>query len=83
MDEATEGHPDESFETRLASGQRAAQARRVIESLEDPTRTVLLAYPVAELTVREIAAAMELPVGTVKSCLHRGRKAVRRRLEKR
>lgn len=70
----------DDLEARLATRQRAEQARRVIESLDDPTRAVLLAFYVAELSVREIVESLELPEGTVKSCLHRGRKAVRRQL---
>jgi len=83
VERAIDRRADTGFEARFASDHRAAQARLVIQELDEPTRTVLLAYYVAELSVREIAAALDLPTGTVKSCLHRGRKTVRRRLEKR
>jgi RNA polymerase sigma-70 factor (ECF subfamily) len=41
---------------------------------------VLLLYAWAELTYEEIAVALEIPVGTVRSRLHRAREGVRRGL---
>jgi RNA polymerase sigma-70 factor (ECF subfamily) len=72
---------DHGWQTRLEDADRAARARRVIETLPEPTRTILVAYHVAELSVREIADELDLPEGSVKSHLHRGRLAVRRRME--
>ncbi len=74
---------DADWETRVADADRAARVRRAVEALGEPARTILLAYYLAELSVREIAAELDLPAGTVKSHLHRGRLAVRRRLEAR
>jgi len=75
------GEPaDTGWEARLAERDRARVVRDTVESLAEPARTILLGFYLAELSVAEIAAELELPVGTVKSHLHRGRAAVRSRL---
>ncbi|HXY41297.1 MAG TPA: RNA polymerase sigma factor [Vicinamibacteria bacterium] len=66
---------------RMEARDRAARARQAVSRLPEPARTVLTAYYVAEMSVAEIAAELELPENTVKSHLHRGRLAVRRMLE--
>ncbi len=43
-------------------------------------RTILTLYHLDELSYREISEIMELPEGTVKSCLFRGRKLLKERL---
>ena len=45
-------------------------------------RGVLLLYAWADLSYEEISAALEIPVGTVRSRLHRARELVRKRLER-
>ncbi|HEX5609759.1 MAG TPA: RNA polymerase sigma factor [Solirubrobacterales bacterium] len=54
----------------------AALARLSVEE-----REVLLLYAWADLTYTEIAETLGLPVGTVRSCLHRARGRVRELLE--
>jgi RNA polymerase sigma-70 factor (ECF subfamily) len=44
-------------------------------------RDALLLYAVADLRYDEIASALEVPVGTVATWLHRAREAARRELE--
>lgn len=66
---------------RMEARDRAARARAAVGRLEEPARTILIAYYAAELSVAEIAAELDLPANTVKSHLHRGRLAVRRMLE--
>lgn len=57
---------------------RLAEALGALVSEE---RDVLLLFAWAELEYSEIAAALELPVGTVRSRLHRARARVRAALE--
>ena len=45
-----------------------------IEVMEEVVRDIILMRHVEDLTIQEIANVMQLPVGTVKSHLHRGRK---------
>lgn len=54
--------------------------KSAIEDLKDEYREVLLMWGVDELKYREIAAILEVPIGTVMSRLHRARKLVAERL---
>ncbi len=49
--------------------------------LPEPTRSILIAYHVGELPVREIALELRMPENTVKSHLRRGRILVRARFQ--
>jgi RNA polymerase sigma-70 factor (ECF subfamily) len=53
-----------------------------LASLGAGDRGVLLLYAWADLSYEEISAALEIPVGTVRSRLHRARELVRKRLER-
>jgi RNA polymerase sigma-70 factor (ECF subfamily) len=57
------------------------ELRRELARLPEPTRSVLIAYHVCEVPVREIALDLGMPENTVKSHLRRGRGLVRERLE--
>ncbi len=62
-----------------------AQARRrelaaALAELRPRDREILLLHAWAELSDAEIAAALSLPIGTVKSRLHRTRQCLRNRL---
>ncbi|WP_117213035.1 RNA polymerase sigma factor [Allorhizocola rhizosphaerae] len=52
-------------------------AARALAALSRRQRDVLLLYAVAELEYAEIAAALDIPLGTVQSTLHRARARVR------
>jgi len=54
--------------------------RDTIARLGEPCRSVVLAYYLGELSVREIARDMHMPENTVKSHLHRGRARLREHL---
>jgi len=54
-----------------------ARLRAKIDGLDEPTRSVVIAYYVGEVPVRDIASAMRMPENTVKSHLRRGRVALR------
>ncbi len=72
--------PDASPEGQACDTQRRERVRAALEDLADPARSVLLAYYVGEMTVAEVARALAMPEGTVKTHLHRGRRALRERL---
>jgi RNA polymerase sigma factor (sigma-70 family) len=57
-----------------------ASLRRVLELLPVGEREVLLLFAWAELSYAEIAEALRVPIGTVRSRLHRARRAVRAEL---
>jgi len=68
--------PDRDL-TRAELGDRV---RAAIDGLEEPYRTTVLLADVEELSMEEIAAAMDVSVPAVKSRLHRARLALRKAL---
>jgi len=68
----------------LESRQLEALVREELQHLDEEYRTVLVLRELQDLSYEEIARMLEVPVGTVKSRLHRGRtelrELVRRRL---
>jgi RNA polymerase sigma-70 factor, ECF subfamily len=73
---------DPGPEEQLASAQLGDALRRVLDGLSEKHRVVLLLREVDGMSYEEIAAALDCPVGTVESRLHRAREALARRLEK-
>lgn len=57
-----------------------SEVQSAIEQLPEPQREVLIRYCYQELGYAEIAAAMGVTVGTVKSRIHYARINLRRRL---
>jgi RNA polymerase sigma-70 factor (ECF subfamily) len=66
---------------RVDSNGRRRQLAATLAELRGEDRDILLLHAWAELTDAEIADALALPIGTVKSRLHRTRERVRNRLE--
>ena len=62
--------------------QRTAAVRRALNSLPVELRQVVVMKEFEELTFREIAEALDLPLSTVKSRLYTGLKQLQMRLEK-
>jgi RNA polymerase sigma-70 factor (ECF subfamily) len=52
-----------------------ARVAAILESMDEPLRTVLVAFELEQRSLSEIAAALGIPVGTVKSRLSRARSA--------
>ncbi|MBN1826142.1 MAG: sigma-70 family RNA polymerase sigma factor [Candidatus Eisenbacteria bacterium] len=65
--------PEEAFEEK----DLADRVRALVERLPEPYRTVITLYHLHQLRYEEIAAVMDLPLGTVKTNLHRARKRLR------
>lgn len=64
----------------LEAAEREAALQRAIGALDEQARIVVVLRDVQGLSYEEIAAALELPVGTVRSRLHRARLALKERL---
>ena len=51
-----------------------------LQGIPEHCQNIILLCDVQELTYKEVAAALQIPIGTVMSRLHRGRAILRRRL---
>jgi RNA polymerase sigma factor (sigma-70 family) len=76
---------DDGMAQRAAERSDAAAARRrlaaALSGLPRRQRDVLLLFAVAELEYAEVAVVLGIPVGSVRSALHRARTKVRAALE--
>jgi RNA polymerase sigma-70 factor (ECF subfamily) len=71
---------DSDPEGDASLSQRRRRVRTALDGLAEPARSVLVAYYLGELPVLEIARSLAMPVGTVKTHLHRGRHELREHL---
>ncbi len=71
-----------SAETRLEMRDRAAMLREAMDTLPSTLRTAVLMRDIRELSYQEIATELDLPEGTVKSRINRGRTELARQLER-
>lgn len=77
--ETAESHAARADE-RVDARQRARLIARVLAGLPARQRDVLLLFAIADLSYAEIAVALDMPVGTVQSALHRARTKLRKAL---
>lgn len=70
--------PIEASESR----ELGALVREAVASLEEELRFVVVLRDLEQLSYEEVAAALEIPVGTVRSRLHRARDVLRQRLRR-
>jgi RNA polymerase sigma-70 factor (ECF subfamily) len=90
--EAIEEGGEEARESDLPGSSAADPLQRVLKtardaeiwesvlSLPEPYRTVVLLRYQEDLSHAEIATVLEMPIGTVKTCLHRARQRLRKSL---
>jgi RNA polymerase sigma-70 factor (ECF subfamily) len=71
---------DDDTVARLDADARRRELAGALAELRSRDREILLLHAWAELSDSEIAAALALPIGTVKSVLHRTRERLRNRL---
>jgi RNA polymerase sigma-70 factor (ECF subfamily) len=78
--------PPQSTAGALAPDEQAVRrdedqrVNRALARVAEPERAVLLAYYLGEMSVAEISRTLEIPEGTVKTRLHRGRQMLRKEL---
>jgi RNA polymerase sigma factor (sigma-70 family) len=74
-------HPAPNAEQLLEEHEFAGMVDAQLQRLSHVERAVLVLYHQEERTYDQIAAALALPIGTVRTHLHRGRKKLREGIE--
>jgi RNA polymerase sigma-70 factor (ECF subfamily) len=78
---ALQGDPGLDPERQALARERELALHAALKSLSRPYREVIVLRDIEGLSYEEVAATLDLNVGTVKSRLNRGRTELRRRLE--
>src|SRR5205085_4680845 len=71
----------EQADERLLREERAVQVRRALARLSEEHRTILVLREIDDCDYDEIAQILQLPVGTVRSRLHRARLQLKEQLD--
>jgi RNA polymerase sigma-70 factor, ECF subfamily len=77
VDALVEESPADRAAERADAHAARARIARALARLPSRQREVILLYAVAELEYAEIAAALDIPLGSVQSALHRARTKLR------
>jgi RNA polymerase sigma-70 factor (ECF subfamily) len=77
---STQGGAARSAEDQLLEGLVEADIKRAVEELPENYRLPVLLADLEGFSYKEIAQILDIPIGTVMSRLHRGRKALERAL---
>lgn len=82
-EDGTEYLKDErpSAEEMLLEEERNKMVRKAVDELSDRLKSIVLLYYMEELSLAQIAKAVGIPEGTVKSRLHQARKILEKKLE--
>jgi RNA polymerase sigma-70 factor, ECF subfamily len=75
-------HPSPDAEQRLAEKQFRYSIEQELQQLSSIERNILVLYHQEELSYEQIALSLHLPIGTVRTHLHRGRKKIREALQR-
>jgi RNA polymerase sigma-70 factor (ECF subfamily) len=75
-------HPDPDAEQQLSAKQFQRAVEAQLQQLSAVERAVLVLYHQEERSYEQIALALELPIGTVRTHLHRGRKKLREGIQR-
>ena len=70
-----------SVEDAMIKNEEAEAVRKLVDRLPDKLRIVLLMYYTEEMKLEEIATALQIPVGTVKSRMNQAKKRIKERME--
>ena len=74
-------HPDRNAAEQMEEREFQLRVEEQLQELSGVERTVLVLYHQEERSYEQIAAALNMPIGTIRTHLHRGRKKLRERLE--
>ncbi|MBA2876271.1 RNA polymerase sigma factor SigW [Thermaerobacillus caldiproteolyticus] len=73
---STEASPEETLE----SLELQETVQKAIEKLPEKYRSVIVLKYIEDLSLQEISEILDIPIGTVKTRIHRGREALRKHL---
>jgi RNA polymerase sigma-70 factor (ECF subfamily) len=73
-------HPGSNAEQQLREKQLAAALEQAMQHLSPQERAALVLYHQEQQSYEQIAAALDMPVNTVRTHMHRGRAKLRERL---
>lgn len=74
-------HPARTAEEQIVEQEFRSRVEEELRGLSQVERTVLVLYHQEERSYEQIAAALGMPIGTIRTHLHRGRKKLRERLQ--
>ena len=80
--EATDTRGDTAPSASLETRENQMLVQKALSELQDEFREVLVLKEIEGLKYDEIAEILEVPIGTVRSRIHRGRMELRSRLER-
>ncbi len=76
-----ETHESHSSQDKIFDNILGDEVTTALESLPDDFRTVVILCDIEGLPYEEIAEFIQIPIGTVRSRLHRGRKMLQKKLK--
>jgi RNA polymerase sigma factor (sigma-70 family) len=76
-------HPDRNAEEQLEEREFQQSVEDQLQRLSQIERTILVLYHQEERSYEQIAYALGMPIGTIRTHLHRGRKKLREALQQR
>ena len=75
------GPPARGPEGEASRREQLSRLERALDDLEEGPRVAIVLFHIEDMSYRDIAAALEVPMGTVMTWLHRGRAQLKRALE--
>jgi RNA polymerase sigma-70 factor (ECF subfamily) len=75
------GPPATDPEGEASLREQLSRLDRALDDLDEGPRMAIILFHIEEMSYRDIAAALEVPMGTVMTWLHRGRAQLKRVLE--
>lgn len=78
--EPSDSHPRQTPSHALEVAEQQELVQRALSELPEEYRTVLVLKELEDLSYEEIAELADIPIGTVRSRLHRGRSELREKL---
>ena len=76
-------HPDRNAEQQIEEREFQQAVEEQLQRLSQIERTIIVLYHQEERTYEQIAYSLGMPIGTVRTHLHRGRKKLREAIQER